>query len=465
MIYIIYVTRSPIPLVTPWNSPSELPTHGTRYSDDQCAPLHLSQRAGSDVYVQPEDPALVPFQFYKGPQASSSLSSAPVTVQSQLHPNLNNMTVPETQGLVPLDWPAYSHNCGVEQRQPTPHSYTENIDSHNDIPNPNARPILMSSGLSDEMSANEWTWTLNFNDMRVHVQALMVAAVGDPYVHAFIKCVLIGDLHSCRKLSDLPKELRVEFAVPVDPNLSILDIQAWISEYNAAIVRLIHVDGTDNSDFDELIQKIRTHGVSRPFFPCLATSRFRQYAIVTWEDRDRLLLAALGKSLLCAAFPVEGSTNRPTPQPPPKLRKQPPRQKKPQSSQKKGKQGPQQRHQPYPSITSRSSSDGPCDEQYPDSETIAQSPITLQQSQPEQPQMSQEAQIAMESMPGEIGPPNPWHQVDGLTPRQVISRPLFQPQKFPQALGELGSLGEQPVHDQWTGTGAAGYMADPSNLL
>jgi len=106
----------------------------------------------------------------------------------------------------------------------------------------------MPSGSSDEMSDNEWTGMLNLNGTLVPVRALMAEAVGDLYVYAFFKCVLVGDLHACRKLSAFPDELQVELAV--GPKLSILDIQVWIRENKAPMVRLSYVDGTDNCDFN-----------------------------------------------------------------------------------------------------------------------------------------------------------------------------------------------------------------------
>jgi hypothetical protein len=185
MISIVHATCSPVPLETAWDTPSELPAHGTRYPDDQWAAPPCSQHAGSDVYAQVP---IVPFPNpYGGPQASSSAA-----VQSQPHLNLDNMTVPEAQGLAPMDWLAPPHGSGVEQQQPAPHNYTAKIDSRDEFAKAKARP--MSSGSSDEMGDNEWTRTLNLNGTRVPVRALMAEAVGDPYVHAFVKCVLVGDL-------------------------------------------------------------------------------------------------------------------------------------------------------------------------------------------------------------------------------------------------------------------------------
>ncbi|KAF8501475.1 hypothetical protein F5888DRAFT_1233936 [Russula emetica] len=195
---------------TVWHSRFKSPTHGTRYPDDQWAGPSLSLHAVSDVHaVQPR-------------------------CRSQPHLNPNNI--------------------GVEQQQRTPHNYTEKIDSRDDFPNANPRP--MSSGSPDEMSDNEWTRTLSLNGTRVPVRALMAEAVGD------------------LKLSDLPGELGIKLAA--GPKLSILAIEVWIRENKAPMVRLSYVDGTDNCDFEQLVEEIRAHGVSLPshFLPSLATSRF-----------------------------------------------------------------------------------------------------------------------------------------------------------------------------------------------
>jgi hypothetical protein len=102
-------------------------------------------------------------------------------MQSQPHLDLNNIFVPDAQGLTlaPMDWPVPPHSSGVEQQQPTLHNYyTEKIDSRDDSTNANARPL--SSGSSDGMSDNEWTGMLNLNGTRIPVRAPMAEAVGDP---------------------------------------------------------------------------------------------------------------------------------------------------------------------------------------------------------------------------------------------------------------------------------------------
>ena len=180
---------------------------------------------------------------------------------------------------------------------------------------------------------------------------------------------------------------------------------------------------------------------------------------MTWENRDRLLLAPLGKVLLCAAFPETGTLDRPTSQPlrPIRVLKRKETPQKEGGSQKKQKRKPQQRH----SATTSESSNSPSGSLPP--EAAAQSATALQQ-----PQMPYDAQVAMESMQGENIPSSRGYQIDGSAKRQMLS-PLQLPveqyaSSYPQApRGVLGAPGEQIVY--WLmGTGAAGSMADPSNL-
>ena len=152
---------------------------------------------------------------------------------------------------------------------------------------------------------------------------------------------------------------------------------------------------------------------------------------MTWEERDRLLLAPLGKALLCAAFPEKGNPKRPTPQPPRKVRtvtrKADPQKK--EGSQKEKEKRSREKPRPYPATTSKSSNDRH-DGQYP--ETLAQSTITLQQPLSEQSQMS----------------------------ATVSNRAACL---SPAPRGMLDAHEEQLGHRQM-GTGTAGCMADPSIL-
>ena len=117
-------------------------------------------------------------------------------------------------------------------------------------------------------------------------------------------------------LSAWPKILRLECVAA--PNISTLDIQAWLREAAAAVVR---IDGVD-SNFGQLVGEVRNGGdVSLPscWLPTLAVSHLWQYAIVKWDDQGvtlgRLLLVPVGNILLCAAFPDTGISSQPKPQP------------------------------------------------------------------------------------------------------------------------------------------------------
>ncbi len=67
--------------------------------------------------------------------------------------------------------------------------------------------------------------------------------------------------HSRRKLWAWPKDLQLELIA--DSEISTLDIQAWIRQTKAPLVRLGHTDGTDKRYFDKLIKAIRNaRGVS-----------------------------------------------------------------------------------------------------------------------------------------------------------------------------------------------------------
>lgn len=156
---------------------------------------------------------------------------------------------------------------------------------------------------------------------------------------------------------------------------------------------------------------------------------------MTWENKDRLLLAPLGKALLCAAFPERGTSERPTFQPPRKVRTITRKYKeKPQIIKK---QKSRQRHRPYPATTSKpESSNGPCVGLFP--EATLQSKITpsVQQPQSEQSPMMSAT----------------------VSSRAACLSP------GPALQGMLGTHGDQLVHRRLGATGTAGCMADPSNL-
>ena len=227
------------------------PAYETRFPDDHPAPFF--HHTGSDVRAQ--DLTMVPLSDpYRDLQASGS-AAVP-------HLNQDNIFMPEGQEFAPVDRPASPLRGGVEQQHSTPRNYTKKIGYRDDLTNKNARPML--TGSSDEMGDKDWTGMLKLDDMSVFVRALMARKVGDPYVHAIIKCVLVGGLHPHRKLSNLPIKLDVELAA--GRKLSSLDIQGWIHEFKISMVQLSHIDGMDNCDFDKLVEKIRAHGVSRPSY-------------------------------------------------------------------------------------------------------------------------------------------------------------------------------------------------------
>jgi hypothetical protein len=193
IIFIVYVTCSPVPLAMAWDPPSESSAHGTRYPENQWAPPPFSQHVGSDIDAQ--GPAITPFLGPYGDPQASNLAA----VQSQLHLDQNNTTVPEVRGFAPTDWLVPPYGSGVEQQQPIPYDYTENINSHDDF----ASASPMSSGSSDEMSDNsdnsdnEWTGILHLDGTRVPVRALMDNAVGDLYVHACFRQMRLSRRFTC----------------------------------------------------------------------------------------------------------------------------------------------------------------------------------------------------------------------------------------------------------------------------
>ncbi|KAF8501471.1 hypothetical protein F5888DRAFT_1233616 [Russula emetica] len=170
------------------------------------------------------------------------------------------------------------------------------------MPDTVTSPGPMLLGAFGEMSDNEWTGRLysNWNGTYVHARASAAVAIGDPYAHAFLRCRSVGDSHPHRMLSTWPKYLQLDLVV--DSEISTLDIQAWIRQTKAPLVRLGYHDtnGTDKYYFDNLVETLRNA---------------RGYAIVKWENRgrtlERLLIAPLGKVLLCAAFPEDGISSRP----------------------------------------------------------------------------------------------------------------------------------------------------------
>ena len=76
---------------------------------------------------------------------------------------------------------------------------------------------------------------------------------------------IILSLHPCRKQSARPKDLQLDLVN--GPDISTLDIQAWILETKAPVVLLRCIDGTDAWQFDQLVGELRnSRSVSRPGF-------------------------------------------------------------------------------------------------------------------------------------------------------------------------------------------------------
>ena len=140
-------------------------------------------------------------------------------------------------------------------------------------------------------------------------------------------------------LSAWPKILPLECVAA--PNISTLDIQAWLREAAAAVVR---IDGMD-TNFGQFVGEVRKGGdVSLPtcWLPTLAVSHLWQYAIVKWDDQgvtlERLFLVPVGNILLCAAFPNEGIPGRPKQQPQRQIRVLPPSQERKKKKSSPGSQ-------------------------------------------------------------------------------------------------------------------------------
>ena len=186
---------------------------------------------------------------------------------------------------------------------------------------------------------------------------------------------------------------------------------------------------------------------------------------MTLENRYRLLLAALGESLLCAEFPEKGTAKLPTPQPLPPVRKQNRQKKespqKKEGSQKKERKNSRQGSLPYPARSPKSSN-GPREGRY--LAAAAQSTTTVQLPQSEQPpQMTYDP--AMESTRGEINSSSQHQQMAGF-PLQMGSPPQSQVEQhpYPQApLGVSGAHGEQPASFA-SAHPPTNCVADPFNL-
>ncbi|KAF8485879.1 hypothetical protein DFH94DRAFT_158648 [Russula ochroleuca] len=168
-----------------------------------------------------------------------------------------------------MSWLVYPHGSGVEQQQPMSHDYTEASGASRDLAIPSAGPTTL--GAIHVMTGDKWTGRLCLDGAYVCAQARAEEATRDPM------------------LSEWPEDLQLELVAV--PNISTLDIQAWMLNVKAAVVRLRCPDQMDNRNFDQFVRELREH---------------QGYAIVKWEKQgralDRLLLVPGGKVLHCAAF-------------------------------------------------------------------------------------------------------------------------------------------------------------------
>jgi hypothetical protein len=174
---------------------------------------------------------------------------------------------------------------------------------------------------------------------------------------------------------------------------------------------------------------------------------------VTWEDRDRLLLAPLGKVLLCAAFPEKGTLKRPTFQQPRKVRTAPRKEnaQKKESSRKKQKQKSRQRPRPYfATRTTSKSSKGPCDGLHPRGCSA---------------EYNNSAAATARTAANALQPSSCYGvHARRAAPDDIALRFQVEQHAYMQAPREgLGAHREQLVHRRM-GTDTTGCMADSSNL-
>ncbi len=73
-----------------------------------------------------------------------------------------------------------------------PYGDTETLNHHASGDHTNSSPGPTALGTFGETSDNEWTGTLYsiWNGTYAHARAVPASAVGDPYVHAFVKNLL-----------------------------------------------------------------------------------------------------------------------------------------------------------------------------------------------------------------------------------------------------------------------------------
>ncbi|KAH9995777.1 hypothetical protein BJV77DRAFT_1066144 [Russula vinacea] len=228
-------TGSLAPLIAVLHSPHISAAHGTQYMTDATGPV---------------------LNWHEGPQSSS-----PAAVQTQPHfDSTTDMHVPGAQGFAPVHGLVSRHGSGVEQQQQMTHEYMGAFNVSEDLANTNAGNTTL------------WIGTLFLNGVRAQARAPKTESVRDPMLSAwpnilFLECVAAS-------------------------NISMLDIQAWLREAAAAVVR---IDGMD-TNFGQFVGEVRKGG---------------DYAIVKWDDQgvtlERLSSCRLATSCSALHSPTKAS--------------------------------------------------------------------------------------------------------------------------------------------------------------
>jgi hypothetical protein len=94
---------------------------------------------------------------------------------------------------------------GAGQQQLLPHEFTEALNAGSIIENTSPGPMAL--GAFGEMSNNEWTGRLysNWNGTYAHAQASAAEAIGDPYAHAFLRCLSVRRFTSTQDAISMAK--------------------------------------------------------------------------------------------------------------------------------------------------------------------------------------------------------------------------------------------------------------------
>jgi hypothetical protein len=166
MISIVYVSCSPVPLVTVLHSLPISAAHGTQYmTDDPWLGLPNFQGSGSYMQVPATAPVL---NQYEGPQSSS-----PTAVQTQPHSNSIDIHVPGAQGLASMPWSVSPHGSGVGRQESMPHDHMGAFNVSGNLADTNAGNTML------------WTGTLYLNGVCAQARAPATEAVRNPYAHSF----------------------------------------------------------------------------------------------------------------------------------------------------------------------------------------------------------------------------------------------------------------------------------------